>query len=95
MLTKQESRERWRELRCLVNEWDPIGLISAGAPEDEYECVVGPVLRMLETSETPEAIGAYLQGEFAEHFGMSGIAASDFALQTHQWYRERWPGSTM
>ncbi|MDP9179237.1 MAG: hypothetical protein M3O61_16295, partial [Gemmatimonadota bacterium] len=79
----------------LVNEWDPIGLVSDGAPEDEYECVVGPVLRMLETSETPEAISAYLEGEFAGHFGIPGIAASEFALQTHEWYRKRWPGSTV
>jgi hypothetical protein len=86
MLTKQASRERWREVRSLVNEWDPIGLISAGAPDDEYECVVGPVLRMLETSEAPETIGAYLEIEFAEHFGMPGVAASEFAVQAHQWY---------
>jgi hypothetical protein len=95
MLTKQESRDRWRELRGLVNEWDPIGLISAGAPQDEYECVVGPVLRMLETAETPEAISEYLENELAEHFGMPGIAASEFAIQAHQWYRERWPSSTV
>lgn len=95
MLSKQESRARWRELRGLINQWDPIGLISAGAPEDEYECVTGPVLRMLETSESAEAIAAYLETEFAEHFGMPAVGASGFAQQAAQWYRERWPRSTV
>lgn len=90
MLSKQESRMRWRELRQLVNQWDPIGLISMGAPEDEYECVVGPVLRMLESSESPGAISSYLEAEFAEHFGMPGVTAFEFANQAIEWYRERW-----
>ncbi len=41
MITKEQSRARWRELRDLVNDWDPVDLISVGAAEDEYECVVG------------------------------------------------------
>ncbi len=46
-LSKEHSRKRWRELRDAVNEWDPVGLIELGAPVDEYECLVGPLMRML------------------------------------------------
>ena len=44
----KQIRDRWSELRTLVNDWDPVGLIAAGAPTDEYDCVSGPLLRRLE-----------------------------------------------
>lgn len=43
-LTAAGLKRRFAELRALVNEWDPIGLIEAGAPEDEFDCLVGPIL---------------------------------------------------
>lgn len=92
-LSAQELKRRYRELRDLVNEWDPQGLIEAGAPEDEYDCVVGPLLRRLEAKESPEEIAAFLTSEMAEHFGMGIPEALPFAIKTHAWYTERWPDS--
>lgn len=92
MLTKEQSRARWREIRSLVNDWDPIDLITYGAPEDEYECVVGPLISLLEQSSTSEEIASFLECEFAEHFGVPGVDASAFAERARLWYRTRWPG---
>ena len=64
-------RQRFVELRALVNIWDPIGLIALGLPEDEYDCIVGPVLRLLESHKSRHEIASYLDCEMSEHFGLS------------------------
>jgi hypothetical protein len=97
-VNKEQSRQRWRELRDLVNTWDPIGLIAIGAPQDEYECVVAPVLRLLEQGASQEAIVSYLAGECSDHFGapIAESSAREFAARAKTWYQLRWhtPGTT-
>jgi hypothetical protein len=92
VLTKAESRQRWRELRDLVNAWDPVGLIAAGAPEDEYECIVGPVLRLLERDAAHAAIVDYLVGECSDHFGVpiGEPGAREFVVRVAGWYQRQW-----
>ena len=70
-LSKETSRRRWREFRDAVNDWDPIGLIELGAPKDEYECLVGPLMRMLENENSRTEIGSYLKQHIPDHFGVS------------------------
>jgi hypothetical protein len=87
-------KRRFAELRDLVNEWDPIGLINTGAPEDEYDCLVGPILRRLEAETSVHEIAAFLDHEMVEHFGVSGVTGSlAFAVKAQAWYIERWPAS--
>ena len=93
-LEKHDLRQRWAELRSLVNEWDPIGLIEDGAPVDEYECVVGPLLRMLEERAPQAEIAAFLGAEFDEHFGVPIADAQVFAARAASWYEARWPATT-
>ena len=91
-LSKEESRRRWNELRGRMNAWDPLGLIDAGAPPDEYECVVGPLMRMLESAEDSDVMAQYLNSEFRDHFELP-VAMTDiinFVEQTRLWYRQQW-----
>jgi len=70
--SKVELRERYRELRELVNRWDPIGVMDDPEwPRDEYECLVGPVLRRLEEGAPVSALAAFPRGELTDHFGLS------------------------
>jgi hypothetical protein len=92
-LSAQELKRRYRELRDLVNEWDPQGLLNAGAPEDEYDRLVGPLLRRLEAKEAPEQVAVFLTSEMAEHFGMGVPDALPFAIRAHAWCTERWPNN--
>ncbi len=95
-LSKEESRKRWRELRDTVNEWDPIGLIAMGAPQDEYECMVGPLMRMLEAGSGPEEIADYLNRHVPEHFGVSRtMGVEDFAQEIIRWFGTEWKDSTV
>jgi hypothetical protein len=92
MLTKDQTRQRWRELRDLVNSADPAGLVGMGSPLDEYECLVGPVMRLLEQRAPHEAIVAFLTGEFREHFGVEvpDTVIVQLAAATATWHRTQW-----
>ncbi len=47
-VTKRDAHDRAvlgafiREVRARIWAWDPAGLVEAGVPEDEYDCLVGP-----------------------------------------------------
>jgi hypothetical protein len=95
-LSKENSRRRWRELRDAVNDWDPIGLIELGAPKDEYECLVGPLMQMLENEKAPTEIGNYLKQYIPNHFGASlpeGIQG--FTEEIFKWFQTNWKKTTV
>ena len=90
-LTAQQLRVRYRELRDLVNSWDPVGLIADGAPINEYDCLVGPILRCLEGHQPASSIAEYLKREFGDRFGVPLRDPENFAAQAIAWYSQRWP----
>jgi hypothetical protein len=95
-ISKEDSRRRWRELRDAVNNWDPVGLIASGAPVDEYECLVGPLMRMLEAGSGSEQIASYLNQDVPNHFGVSKPkGAQDFSNQIVGWFSIRWKDTTV
>ena len=83
----KKIRDRWSELRRLVNDWDPVGLIAAGAPTDEYDCISGPLLRCLEEQASAGEIAEYLTGEFRDHFGVRISDAPVFARRVVSWHQ--------
>lgn len=66
---KQALRYHMAELRHRMNLWDPLHLIASGAPPDEYDCLTGPLARLLHEGRTVEEIAAYLERELHDHFG--------------------------
>jgi hypothetical protein len=61
-------------------------------PRDEYDCMVGPVMRLLENGASDGDIAAYLRAEVTDHFGLSP-EHYDFrsvARRTRSWFQERW-----
>lgn len=90
-LPKKESRRRWRELRGAVNNWDPVGLLELGAPEDEYECLVGPLMHMLDNGSSPEEIADYLNQHIPDHFGVPiREGAQEFVKGIVSWSSVHW-----
>ena len=55
-LEKEESRSRWRQLRDLWNEFDPIGVYidDTSFDLDEYSNYCGPCMRLLEQDASRE-----------------------------------------
>jgi hypothetical protein len=61
------------EVRGILNAHDPVGLISMGAPEDEYEPEVGTILPRLKEASDPSGVQVILQDEFVRWFGGVGM----------------------
>jgi len=92
-LTKRESRQRFSQLNTLMCEWDPIGVMDDSKwPRDEYHCLVGPLLTMLQSGAGQTEIASYLQAEIVEHFGLSA-EHYDFtavAARVRSWFDRAW-----
>jgi hypothetical protein len=92
-LSKRELRERSAQLRALMCEWDPIGVMSdPGWLRDEYDCFVGPLLTLLASGATKDEIARYLRKETNEHFGLSpdNYDFTAVAERVHRWFDHGW-----
>ena len=98
LLSKEQSRARWAELRGLLNEWDPIGVTTTPeGPRDEYDCLAGPVMRMLESGASHGQIADFLRREVTAHFGLPSEPGDvgSVARRMRKWFQERWAGTTV
>ena len=96
-LTKEKSRERWSELRSLLNEWDFIGVMDdPNWPRNEYECLIDPLMRRLESGQTVAELSQFLEENLRDHFGMHRVDdLDDFVRRLKSWFDEKWPGSVI
>lgn len=80
-------------LKDQLVEWDPIGLLALGAPWDEYDGLVDPLMRKLDAGASPEETGAWLASELPTRFGSTPPRAEieAFAQRVASWFFARWP----
>ena len=88
---KHDLKRQVTELRALVWEWDPVGLAAMGVPEDEYDCVVSPLLGRLHRAGSAEEVASFLEEFLPEHFGLSPGGAKQFSERAVAWLRDRQP----
>jgi hypothetical protein len=88
-------RSRGRELRALLNGWDPISIVGDRRPDDEYDCLLWPLMRLLEGGATARDLMHYLEQELTEHFGLSAApqGSLQFAERVKRWYEGSWAGT--
>lgn len=65
-------------LRHLLNEWDPIGV--ADDVQDEYDCMLAPLLQRLRRGSDRAEIGEFLRHELEDHFGLSPLLSEPEAM---------------
>ncbi|MEU3692814.1 hypothetical protein [Streptomyces narbonensis] len=65
-------------LRHLLNEWDPIGV--ADDVQDEYDCMLAPLLRRLRGGAEQTEIGDFLRQELEDHFGLTPLPSEPEAM---------------
>ena len=82
-------RQLNRGLQDLIDQWDPVGLLKLGAPTDEYDCLVGPILSHLKRGESSDQLAAWLGPYIADHFGVPCPDARRFAVRARAWHVER------
>ncbi len=98
-LDKTQSRERWRQVRDLWIEFDPIGVMGMSDwPRDEYDNYLGPTLRLLEQSASIQDIQSYLSQVTLEHMGLTDspqreVNRRTFAKRLKDWFDESWRDS--
>ncbi len=76
-------------LEDLIDAWDPAGLLQIGAPKDEYECLVAPILSHLKRGDDPVQLATWLQSYIADHFEVSSPDARAFAEKVWAWHQEQ------
>ncbi|AWZ09033.1 MULTISPECIES: hypothetical protein [unclassified Streptomyces] len=76
-------------LRHLLNEWDPIGV--ADDVQDEYDCMLAPLLQRLHGGANQTEIGVFLRHELEDHFGLDplGLRPEAMAARLVAW----WPAA--
>lgn len=66
------------DLRHLLNEGDPIGV--ADYVQDEYDCMLAPVLQRLRGGSDQADIGKFLRHELEDHFGLTPLPSEPEAM---------------
>lgn len=71
------ARRAQRELRVLLNEWDPIGVFdpedendNSSGPVDEYDCIRDPLISHLLRGDSRYEVAKFLRDELTGHFGL-------------------------
>jgi hypothetical protein len=87
---------RTRVLRRMLNEWDFIGVGGFYAGDDEYDCLLGPLLARLAAGENVEDVAGFLRAEIEGHFGLepTGVEIATFAAKTVTWWQDQESRST-
>jgi hypothetical protein len=58
-----------RQLRSILNEWDPVGV--ADVVSDEYECLIDPLIRLMNEDLNREAVANFLISQLVTHFELN------------------------
>ena len=93
-LDKTAMRRRGRELRALLNQWDPIGVMGPDTPpgDTEYDDLLWPLLRLLEKGASAGDLAEFLQRKLNDDYGLTpGPAAiSQVAKRIKHWHDSAW-----
>lgn len=87
------ARRAQRELRSLLNEWDPIGVSDPAdgndglGPIDEYDCIRDPLFSRLLRGDNRHEVAKFLRGELADHFGLEpALVATNISDRIFEWW---------
>jgi hypothetical protein len=72
---KYKFKQDFERVQSFVNEFDPCGLIYAGAPLDEYDCLTNQLLSAVYSGKTKTEIKNLILHEIEQHFGTPDIEA--------------------
>jgi hypothetical protein len=53
---KRDAIARLRAVETILREWDPIGVMSPGWPEDEYDGYAGGLIGLIDRGGSVEAV---------------------------------------
>jgi hypothetical protein len=76
------------QLRARLLAWDPIGIGEAPEAQDEYDCLIGPLMHRLSDSASEVEIANHLVTELREHFGLEPDESRErsLAAELKRWW---------
>lgn len=88
---EQDGKALMREVRALLMEWDAIGVADAPEAADEYDCMIGPLVRHLRDGADAVVLRDRIARERVDHVGLSTDLDADRALADAllHWWNER------
>lgn len=72
-----KGRQTQDTIRRFLLEWDAIG---AGVPDDEYDCMIGPLYGLVSREATRAEIATWLAEYRRDHFGLPADPEADAVL---------------
>jgi hypothetical protein len=90
-----DGRDAWwrehasAELRDLLNEWDPIGVMAEPDwPRNEYDALIEPLRERLEAGTSEGELEIYLEKYVRGHMGLESDVDRESRLATRlvEWY---------
>lgn len=76
----RETEERSAIVRTLLLEWDAIGVADVEECQDEYDCMIGPLLGHLRRGADAVFLRDWIARERVDHFGLDPDGYADRAL---------------
>ena len=72
-------------------QWDPIGVAGVEEADDEYDCMISPLMHQLHAGTTAEPLRSWISAERINHFGLGPDHHSDSTLAERltQWWASR------
>lgn len=89
---KKGIADEQKELKQLLNEWDPIGVLPfEGGPKDEYDCFSDPIISLLHKGKNKKEIIAFLNKHLKEHVGLDPKYSKpeEFADKIMHWWNKK------
>lgn len=102
---EKQFKEQWKkdfgELTCIVNEWDPMGLIRGGAPDDEFESLTMSLLSKLYQGKNRNELESFIIERLKEEFDLDILNLKEeykrksldkiksTCMIIEQWFREK------
>ena len=83
--------------RILLDEWDPIGVMSPDASpgDNEYDDLLWPLMRLLETGATARDLFVFVRNKLTEDYGIDPDEADldQIAGRVKDWFENNWAGT--
>lgn len=87
------ARRAQRELRDLLNEWDPLGVFDPDDDDhnlgvvDEYDCIRDPLIAHLLRGDSRTQVAEFLRDELRGHFGLEpSRSTTHFIDRVFEWW---------
>jgi hypothetical protein len=68
------------QLRTHLLRWDPIGVATVREAQDEYDCLISPIMHLLHDGAEEAEVRDWLVTELIDHFGMTPNPDRESAL---------------